>query len=128
MNKTKKVPFITWLLATKSESNKYLFHTIERDTNNVYYFCTTKETRIEACNWLNNLKTLLNDTFHFDEIDNVTSDEIKIRRSYRSIVSKYSKDPSTTYNKYFALLNIDIENNAEKERDNLENVWTKPPK
>eukprot|EP00957_Ditylum_brightwellii_P099072 7545917-Ditylum_brightwellii.AAC.1 len=78
-----------------------------------------KESRIEACNWLDNLKTLLNKTFQYEEIDNVTSDESKIRRSYRPIVSEYSKDASTTYNKYFVSLNIDIENNASTEKDNL---------
>eukprot|EP00957_Ditylum_brightwellii_P193056 14700132-Ditylum_brightwellii.AAC.1 len=75
--------------------------------------------RIEACNWLDNLKALLNKTFEYEEIDNVTSDESKIRKSYRSIVSEYSEDTSTTYNKYFALLNIDIENDANTEKDNL---------
>eukprot|EP00957_Ditylum_brightwellii_P083276 6331763-Ditylum_brightwellii.AAC.1 len=76
---------------------------------------------IEACNWLNNLKTLLNNTFQFDEINNVTSDESKIRRSYRSIVSEYNEGTSTTYNEYFALLNTDIENDTNTEKDNLEN-------
>eukprot|EP00957_Ditylum_brightwellii_P014253 1073074-Ditylum_brightwellii.AAC.1 len=84
--------------------------------------------KIEACNWLNNLRTLLDKTFEYEEVDNLTSDESKIRRSYRSIVSKYSKDASTMYNEYFASLNINIENNTNTEKDNLVNVWTKPPK
>ena len=45
-----------------------------------------------------------------------------------SIVSEYSKDASTMYNKYFASLNINIENDANTENDNLVNVWTKSPK
>eukprot|EP00957_Ditylum_brightwellii_P151309 11521838-Ditylum_brightwellii.AAC.1 len=84
--------------------------------------------RIEACTWLDNRKARLDDTFDYKEIDNVMTDEGKIMRSYRSAVSEYSKDASTTYNKYFASLNIDIENDANTENDTLGNVWAKPPK
>eukprot|EP00957_Ditylum_brightwellii_P128899 9832627-Ditylum_brightwellii.AAC.1 len=54
--------------------------------------------RIKACTWLDNLKACLNDTFDYEEIDNVTMDEGEIMRSYRSVVFEYSKDASTTYN------------------------------
>eukprot|EP00957_Ditylum_brightwellii_P155034 11800167-Ditylum_brightwellii.AAC.1 len=84
--------------------------------------------RIKACTWLDNLRARLDDTFDYEEVDNVTTDEGKIMRSYRSVVSKYSKDASTTYNEYFASLNIDIENDNNTENDTLVNVWTKPPK
>eukprot|EP00957_Ditylum_brightwellii_P013074 987579-Ditylum_brightwellii.AAC.1 len=49
-------------------------------------------------------------------------------RSYRPVVSEYSEDASTTYNDYFASLNIDIENDTITQNDTLENVWAKPPK
>eukprot|EP00957_Ditylum_brightwellii_P067477 5122031-Ditylum_brightwellii.AAC.1 len=49
-------------------------------------------------------------------------------QSYRSVVSEYSKDASTMYNKYFASLNIDIENDTITQNDTLKNVWAKPPK
>eukprot|EP00957_Ditylum_brightwellii_P118694 9053376-Ditylum_brightwellii.AAC.1 len=83
--------------------------------------------RIEACIWLDNLKARLDDTFDYEEIDNVTTDEGKIMRSYRSVVSKYSKGASTAYNEYFASLNIDIENDANTENDALGNVGAKLP-
>jgi hypothetical protein len=105
-----------------------LFHTVKRDTNNVYYFCTTKEMRIKACTWLDNLRARLDDTFDYEEVDNVTTDEGKIMRSYRSVVSEYSEDASMTYNEYFVSLNIDIENDDNREKDTLVNVWTKQPK
>eukprot|EP00957_Ditylum_brightwellii_P171807 13079036-Ditylum_brightwellii.AAC.1 len=84
--------------------------------------------RIEACTWLNNLKAHLDDTFGYKEVDSVTTDEGEIMQSYRSVVSKYSEDTSTTYNEYFASLNIDIENNAITQNDTLGNIWAKPPK
>jgi hypothetical protein len=82
----------------KIGNKKPLFHTVERDTNNVYYFCTTKEMRIKACTWLDSLKAHLDEMFDYKEVDNVTTDDGKIMQSYRSVVSEYSKDASTTYN------------------------------
>eukprot|EP00957_Ditylum_brightwellii_P161516 12297891-Ditylum_brightwellii.AAC.1 len=84
--------------------------------------------RIEACTWLDNLKAHLDETFGYEEVDNVTMDEGKIMRIYRSVVSEYSKDASTMYNKYFASLNINIENNTITQNETLGNVWAKPPK
>eukprot|EP00957_Ditylum_brightwellii_P071393 5427889-Ditylum_brightwellii.AAC.1 len=83
---------------------------------------------IEACTWLDNLKPHLDKMFGYEEVDNVTTDDGKIMQSYRSVVSEYSKDASTTYNKYFASLNIDIENDTITQNDTLGNVWAKPPK
>eukprot|EP00957_Ditylum_brightwellii_P207060 15351290-Ditylum_brightwellii.AAC.1 len=84
--------------------------------------------RIKACTWLDNLRARLDETFGYEEVDNVTTDDGKIVRSYRSVVSEYSKDASTTYNEYFASLNINIKNDNNTEKDTLVNFWTKPPK
>eukprot|EP00957_Ditylum_brightwellii_P155345 11825344-Ditylum_brightwellii.AAC.1 len=75
--------------------------------------------RIEAFTWLDNLRARLDDTFDYKEVDNVTTDEGEIMRSYRSVVSEYSKEASMTYNEYFASLNINIENDDNTENDIL---------
>eukprot|EP00957_Ditylum_brightwellii_P019480 1469766-Ditylum_brightwellii.AAC.1 len=84
--------------------------------------------RIKACTWLDNLKAHLDETFDYEEVDNVTTDNGKIMQSYRSEVSEYSKDASTIYTDYFVSLNIDIENDTITQNDTVENVWAKPPK
>eukprot|EP00957_Ditylum_brightwellii_P012712 960683-Ditylum_brightwellii.AAC.1 len=77
--------------------------------------------RIKACTWLNNLEAHLDETFGYEEVDNVMTDEGKIMQNYRSVVSEYSEDASTTYNEYFASLNINIENNTITQNDTLGN-------
>eukprot|EP00957_Ditylum_brightwellii_P132497 10104345-Ditylum_brightwellii.AAC.1 len=84
--------------------------------------------RIKACTWLDNLKAHLDETFDYKEVDNVTTDDGEIMRSYRSVVSEYSKDASTTYNEYFASLNINIGNDTITQNNTLDNVWAKLPK
>eukprot|EP00957_Ditylum_brightwellii_P100383 7651703-Ditylum_brightwellii.AAC.1 len=75
--------------------------------------------RIKACTWLDNIRARLDNTFGYEEVDNVMTDEGNIVRSYRSVVSKYSEDASTTYNEYFASLNINIENDNNTEKGTL---------
>jgi hypothetical protein len=48
-------PFILWLLSAKTEDDTPLFHSIERDTNGTYHFCTMKHLREAALTWIDDL-------------------------------------------------------------------------
>eukprot|EP00957_Ditylum_brightwellii_P199068 15174449-Ditylum_brightwellii.AAC.1 len=61
--------FNLWLLSIKSSAGESLFNSIERNSNDIYHFCTMKKLKEEACDWIDELEESFCDLFSPAEIN-----------------------------------------------------------
>eukprot|EP00957_Ditylum_brightwellii_P096775 7370487-Ditylum_brightwellii.AAC.1 len=104
--------FALWILSMKSSSGAKLFHLVEQDSNDIYYFCNTIELKDAACTWINKLEESLSNLFLPTEIDKITTGT-KITRSYTATSSENAKDAAAAYKNYFKSQNDPIDVDAE---------------
>eukprot|EP00957_Ditylum_brightwellii_P169741 12920247-Ditylum_brightwellii.AAC.1 len=74
--------FNLWLLLVKSSAGEPLFNSIERDSNDIYHFCTMKKLKDKACDWIDKLEESLCNLFSSAEMDEITTGA-RITRSYK---------------------------------------------
>eukprot|EP00957_Ditylum_brightwellii_P050011 3790989-Ditylum_brightwellii.AAC.2 len=79
-----------------ADKSRRLFNAIERDPNNVYYFCTKYISKEEAENWIDTLPELLSHCFSAEEMDSVTT-ETHPSCSYQDYPKENTDDAASVY-------------------------------
>ena len=122
--------FDLWILSIMSSAGEPLFNSIERDSNDIYHFCTMKKHKEEAFDWIDELEESFCNLFSPAEINAVTTGA-RITRSYKVVPSDNAQDAANAFEQYLANRQVPIneyDEHVESSDDHLENCWKEPPR
>eukprot|EP00957_Ditylum_brightwellii_P124726 9506696-Ditylum_brightwellii.AAC.1 len=129
-----KISFHCWFLTIKtSDGSMQLFSSVDMDSNNVYYFCTSKANCKEALTWIDALPELLHQQFSFDDQCLIHNSDYPNQGPTRAYKDEVAENTNKAIQGFASVINEVMDtadDNANKikavEEDSLANCWTAP--